>query len=128
MNMKLELIIIGVSDVERAIAFYRDKLGFSIDFNVTINENLRFVQATPPGSACSIAFGVGISDMPAGSMHGLQVVVDDAQAAYDELTSRGVECTPVVKLDWGTFTYFNDPDGNKWAVQQLPPRNNSSSK
>ncbi len=122
MNYKLELIIIGVSDVDRAVEFYRDKAGFNIDFNVTVNPKLRFVQVTPPGSACSIAFGLGLTDMPAGSMHGLQVVVDSAQSAYDELTSRGVKCTPVEKTDWGIFTHFEDPDGNKWHCQELPKK------
>ena len=122
MDWKLELISIPVSDVDRAKAFYVDKVGFHMDHDHTINDNLRFVQLTPPGSACSIAFGVGISSKPPGSVEGLQVVVPDVRAAREELVSRGVNASEVQEFPWGTFTFFKDPDGNSWAIQQLPPR------
>ena len=122
MQMKLELVIVPVSDVDRAKAFYTEKLGFHADFDQQVNENLRFVQLTPPGSACSIAIGVGISDMTPGSQKGLQMVVEDARAIREELLKRGAEVSEVDVQDWGHFVYFNDPDGNRWSLQQLPRR------
>lgn len=123
MEMKLELVGVPVSDVDRAITFYRDKVGFNLDHDQTVNEGLRFVQMTPPGSACSICFGIGITDeMKPGSIKNLQMVVADAQAAYDELKGRGVEVSDVDVQPWGKFVNFSDPDGNSWALQELPPR------
>ena len=122
MQMKLELVIIPVSDVDRAKAFYTEKLGFHADFDQQVNENLRFVQLTPQGSACSIAIGVGIIDMPPGSQKGLQMVVEDARAIREELLKRGAEVSEVDVQPWGHFVYFSDPDGNRWSLQQLPNR------
>jgi catechol 2,3-dioxygenase-like lactoylglutathione lyase family enzyme len=122
MDFKLELVILPVSDVDRAKAFYADQVGFVVDHDQRVNENLRFVQLTPPGSACSIAIGEGIVDTPAGSVHGLQMVVDDADAARAELAGRGVDVSDVQDLAWGRFVTFADPDGNAWALQQLPSR------
>ena len=123
MRMKLELIALPVSDVEKALDFYVNKVGFHLDHDHKVNENLRFIQLTPPGSACSITFGNGIaSDMQPGSIKGLQMVVADTQAAHDELASREVEVSDVQPMPWGTFVYFSDPDGNRWALQELPPK------
>jgi catechol 2,3-dioxygenase-like lactoylglutathione lyase family enzyme len=122
MDMKLELVFVPVSDVDRAKAFYVDKVGFNADHDHRVTPELRFVQLTPPGSACSISIGEGLSDMAPGSARGLQLVVADADAARAELLSRGVEATEVQDLPWGKFTNFTDPDGNEWAVQQIPPR------
>jgi catechol 2,3-dioxygenase-like lactoylglutathione lyase family enzyme len=122
MQMKLELVIIPVSDVDRAKAFYTEKIGFHADHDHQVNENLRFVQITPPGSACSIAFGVGISPMQPGSLKGLQVVVSDVRAIREELVKRGVEISEIDVQDWGDFAYFSDPDGNSWSLQQSPKR------
>jgi catechol 2,3-dioxygenase-like lactoylglutathione lyase family enzyme len=122
MNWKLELVILPVSDVDRAKAFYVDQVGFVADYDHTVSEEIRFVQLTPPGSACSIAFGKGLTDAPPGTVKGLQIVIDDAKAAHDELVERGVEVSDVQVLDWGTFVFFSDPDGNAWALQQLPAR------
>lgn len=122
MDMRLELVIIPVSDVDRAKAFYTGKAGFHADHDHTVSEEVRFVQLTPPGSACSIAFGKGISEGEPGSVRGLQVVVDDIEATRAELVARGAEVSEVQDLDWGRFVFFADPDGNKWSVQQLPPR------
>ena len=122
MEIKLELVMVPVSDVDRAKAFYVDGCGFNADHDVQVNEELRFVQLTPPGSACSIAIGTGIVQGEPGSVKGLQVVVDDADAARAYLVERGVEASEVIDLDWGRFTGFRDPDGNEWAVQQLPAR------
>jgi catechol 2,3-dioxygenase-like lactoylglutathione lyase family enzyme len=122
MDWRLELVQVPVSDVDRAKAFYTEKLGFHADVDVTVREGLRFVQLTPPGSACSIAMGVGTTTMAPGSIEGLQVVVEDVRAARDELVERGVEVTDVQEFDWGSFVFFSDPDGNGWALQQLPPR------
>jgi catechol 2,3-dioxygenase-like lactoylglutathione lyase family enzyme len=119
MDYKLELIAVPVSDVDRAKAFYVEKCGFNADHDHTVSEDVRFVQVTPPGSACSIAFGKGVSPSEPGSLQGLQVVVEDADAAYADLTSRGVEASPVQDFPWGRFTFFKDPDGNGWAVQQI---------
>ncbi|MGW6129226.1 glyoxalase superfamily protein [Cellulomonas sp. NPDC055163] len=120
MDFRLELVIVPVSDVDRAKEFYVDKVGFVADQDNVVREDLRFVQLTPPGSACSIAFGLGLSDAEPGSLRGLQVVVDDADAAREHLLARGVEAPPVEDLPWGRFTGFADPDGNQWSVQQLP--------
>ena len=123
MQMKLELVPVPVSDVDRAIAFYTDKIGFNLDHDHQVNEQLRFVQLTPPGSACSIAIGTGLTEMTPGSIKGLQMVVPDARAARDELVGRGAEVSEVDVQPWGSFVgYFSDPDGNTWALQQIPPR------
>ena len=120
MDMKLELVAIPVSDVDRAKAFYVDQVGFNADHDHRVSDELRFVQLTPPGSACSIVLGTGITDMAPGSQKGLQMVVDDARAAREALVSRGVDASEVQELPWGWFTYFADPDGNTWAIQQIP--------
>ena len=122
MDWKLELVSIPVSDVDRAKAFYVDQVGFVADHDHRVSGELRFVQLTPPGSACSIAFGTGITETPPGSVQGLQLVVDDVEAARAELAGRGVDVGEVQHFDWGSFVFFSDPDGNGWAVQQLPPR------
>ena len=121
MDWKLELVTIPVSDVDRAKSFYVEQAGFVADHDHVVNDDLRFVQLTPPGSACSIAIGVGLTDSPPGSAQ-VQLVVPDANAARDELRARGLEVGEVETFDWGSFVYFADPDGNRWAVQQLPPR------
>ncbi|WP_426592534.1 VOC family protein [Cellulomonas sp. McL0617] len=122
MDMKIELVPIPVSNLDRAKAFYVDQVGFHDDYDIPVNENLRFIQLTPPGSACSIVLDLNLTPMAAGAVQGLQVVVDDADAVHDLLVANGVEAEPVEDLPWGRFTYFADPDGNRWAVQQLPPR------
>lgn len=119
MDYKIELIPLAVSDVDRAVAFYGDTLGWSVDHDRTVSPELRFVQVTPPGSACSVCFGTGLDMMPAGSSQFVQVVVTDADAAYADLTARGVACEGVEDLPWGRFVRFADPDGNRWAVQQI---------
>ena len=119
MDFKLELIPVPVTDVERAKAFY-EQVGFNLDNDVTVKEGLRFIQLTPPGSACSISIGEGITEMEPGSLEGLQVVVDDADAAREELAGRGIEVSEVQEFPWGRFVFFSDPDGNGWAVQQIP--------
>jgi catechol 2,3-dioxygenase-like lactoylglutathione lyase family enzyme len=122
MQMKLELVPVPVTDVDRAKAFYVDKVGFNADHDHRVSDEIRFVQLTPPGSACSIAIGTGLTEMEPGSIKGLQMVIDDAQAAHDELAARGVEVSDVQVMPWGTFVFFSDPDGNTWSLQQLPPR------
>jgi catechol 2,3-dioxygenase-like lactoylglutathione lyase family enzyme len=122
MQMKLELVIVPVSDVDRAKAFYTEKLGFHADFDQRVNENLRFVQLTPEGSACSIAIGEGLTTMQPGSLEGLQMVVEDARAIREELLKRGADVSEIDVQDWGHFVYFSDPDGNRWSLQQLPHR------
>ncbi|MGH9937984.1 MAG: VOC family protein [Blastocatellia bacterium] len=122
MDWKLELIMVPVSDVDRAKTFYTEKVGFIADHDHKVSDEIRFVQLTPPGSACSIAIGTGITDMPPGSIKGLQRVVSDINAARAELLRRGIEVSEVRVFDWGSFISFNDPDGNGWSVQQLPPR------
>jgi catechol 2,3-dioxygenase-like lactoylglutathione lyase family enzyme len=122
MDWKLELVTVPVSDVDRAKAFYVDQVGFDVDHDHVVSDDLRFVQLTPPGSACSIAFGVGLTDAEPGSVKGLQLVVPDAEAARAHLVERGVDASDVQDLPWGRFVLFDDPDGNHWAVQQLPPR------
>jgi catechol 2,3-dioxygenase-like lactoylglutathione lyase family enzyme len=121
-DMKLELVVIPVSDVDRAKAFYTDKIGFIADHDQTVSDEMRFVQLTPPGSACSIAIGRGIVVGAPGSVRGLQMVVADIEAAHAELLARGADVSDVQDLGWGRFVFFADPDGNKWALQQLPPR------
>jgi predicted enzyme related to lactoylglutathione lyase len=113
---------VPVSDVDRAKAFYTEKAGFKADHDQTVNDEIRFVQLTPPGSNCSIALGTGLSRMPPGSIQGLQLVVSDVEAARAELVERGVEVSEVQHFPWGSFVFFSDPDGNSWAVQQIPPR------
>jgi catechol 2,3-dioxygenase-like lactoylglutathione lyase family enzyme len=122
MDWKIELVTIPVTDVDRAKEFYVDKVGFIADHDHQVNEGLRFVQLTPPGSACSICFGTRLTDMEPGSQRGIQIVVDDADAAFASLTSAGVEASPVQELDWGRFVAFSDPDGNTWSLQELPKR------
>jgi predicted enzyme related to lactoylglutathione lyase len=120
MDWKLELVAIPVSDVERAKAFYTEAVGFSADHDHTVSDEIRFVQLTPPGSACSIALGKGVVESEPGSVQGLQLVVSDINRARAELVERGVEVTDVQDFPWGSFVFFNDPDGNGWAVQQVP--------
>ena len=120
MDMKLELVAVPVTDVDRAKAFYVERVGFNADHDHRVSDELRFVQLTPPGSACSIVLGTGITDMVPGSQKGLQLVVEDARATREALLSRGVEASEVEDLPWGAFTYFADPDGNTWAIQQIP--------
>ncbi|MCH6471762.1 glyoxalase superfamily protein [Sinomonas terrae] len=124
MDWKLELVFVPVSDVDRAKDFYVNKVGFNADYDQRVNENLRFVQLTPPGSACSIAIGQGLSDAAPGTAPNLQIVVSDIQKAYDQLKGNGVDCSEIEVLDWGHFVYFQDPDGNRWAVQYIPSRPN----
>jgi catechol 2,3-dioxygenase-like lactoylglutathione lyase family enzyme len=120
MDFKLELIAVPVSDVDRAKAFYVDQAGFVADHDHTVKDEIRFVQLTPPGSACSIAIGKGVTDAVPGSVQGLQLVVDDVAAARKELLDRGVEVGEVQEFPWGSFVFFSDPDGNGWAVQAIP--------
>ena len=120
MDWKLELLAIPVSDVDRAKAFYTEQAGFVADHDHTVSDELRFVQLTPPGSACSIALGTGLVDTPPGSLQGLQMVVADIEAARAELVGRGMEVGEVQVFPWGRFVFFSDPDGNGWAVQQIP--------
>jgi catechol 2,3-dioxygenase-like lactoylglutathione lyase family enzyme len=121
MECKIELIFIPVTDVDKAIDFYVNKVGFTLDMQARVDEHTRFVQVTPPTSACSIAFGEGITDMTPGTQNSIQVVVTDAEAARRELVERGVDAPEVKTLAWGSFTSFSDPDGNTWTLQQLPP-------
>jgi len=120
-DWRLELVQVPVTDVDRAKAFYTEKAGFTLDHDHTVNDQLRFVQLTPPGSACSIALGTGLTDRPPGSAQ-LQLVVSDIHAARDELLSRGLEVGEVQDFPWGSFVFFSDPDGNGWAVQAIPAR------
>jgi catechol 2,3-dioxygenase-like lactoylglutathione lyase family enzyme len=119
MDMKLELVAVPVSDVDRAKEFYV-QLGFVLDHDHSVSDEVRFVQLTPPGSGCSIAIGNGLTTMAPGSLEGLQMVVADADAAHAELSGRGLDVSPVDDQPWGRFVYFADPDGNKWSLQQLP--------
>jgi catechol 2,3-dioxygenase-like lactoylglutathione lyase family enzyme len=121
-DFKLELVAVPVSDVDRAKAFYTEKAGFNADHDHVVSDEIRFVQLTPPGSACSISIGKGLVDTAPGSAQGLQLVVTDIQAAHDELARRGVEVSDVQSFPWGDFVFFTDPDGNGWAVQAIPPR------
>jgi catechol 2,3-dioxygenase-like lactoylglutathione lyase family enzyme len=122
MDMKIELVAIPVTDVDRAKSFYVDQVGFHADHDHQVNPELRFVQLTPPGSACSIVMGVGITEMAPGSQKGVQMVVADAQACRDQLIANGVDASRVDEQPWGKFVFFADPDGNTWALQELPPR------
>ena len=122
MDWKLELVAVPVSDVDRAKEFYTEKAGFNADHDHKVSDELRFVQLTPPGSDCSIALGTGLSGMEPGSVQGLQLVVSDIEAARAELVERGVDVSEVQVFDWGSFVFFSDPDGNGWAVQQIPAR------
>ena len=120
MNFKLELIAVPVSDADRAKAFYADQVGFAVDHDHAVEKGLRFIQLTPPGSGCSIAIGEGVTEMQPGSLQGLQLVVDDIEAARNELAARDVEVSEIQDFPWGRFVFFSDPDGNGWAVQQIP--------
>jgi predicted enzyme related to lactoylglutathione lyase len=122
MDWKLELVFVPVSDVDRAKSFYVDQVGFHADYDQQVNEALRFVQLTPPGSACSIAIGTGLIDSAPGSLRNLQIVVDDVEAARKQLAEHGVDASEVDVQEWGSFVTFSDPDGNTWALQQLPDR------
>ena len=122
MDFKLELVAVPVSDVDRAKAFYVDQVGFNADHDHRVSDDMRFVQLTPPGSACSIAIGQGIMDTEPGSVQGLQLVVGDIGAARDELAGRGVDVGEIQDFPWGRFVFFSDPDGNGWAVQEIPAR------
>jgi catechol 2,3-dioxygenase-like lactoylglutathione lyase family enzyme len=121
MEWKIEPVAIPVSDVDRAKAFYVEQVGFHADHDHQVNDALRFVQLTPPGSACSIVLGTGITQMPPGSQKGVQCVVADVEAARRELLARGVDASDVDVQPWGSFVTFSDPDGHTWALQQLPP-------
>lgn len=121
MDFKLELVAIPVTDVDRAKAFY-EQVGFNADHDHTVSDEMRFVQLTPPGSACSIALGKGITDAQPGSVRGMQMVVSDIDAAHAHLAERGVEVSAIEHFDWGSFVFFSDPDGNGWAVQAIPAR------
>ena len=123
MDWKLELIAVPVSDVDRAKAFYVDQVGFHADHDHQVSEALRFVQLTPPGSACSIVMGTGVTEMAPGSQKGIQMVVGDAAAARKHLIDNGIEASEVDEQPWGRFVFFSDPDGNTWSLQELPPRN-----
>jgi predicted enzyme related to lactoylglutathione lyase len=122
MDWKLELVPVPVTDVDRAKAFYVAQVGFNADYDVQVNDQLRFVQLTPPGSACSLVMGTGITKMEPGSQQGLQIVVADVKTAREQLISRGVEVSEIDVQPWGSFVTFADPDGNTWSLQQLPPR------
>jgi predicted enzyme related to lactoylglutathione lyase len=123
MDWRLELVQIPVSDVDRAKRFYTQQAGFNADHDHQVNDEVRFVQLTPPGSACSVAIGTGLgSDMEPGSVQGLQLVVSDIEQARDELAQRGVDVSDVHEFPWGSFVFFSDPDGNRWSVQAIPAR------
>jgi catechol 2,3-dioxygenase-like lactoylglutathione lyase family enzyme len=121
-DWKLELVAIPVSDVDRAIEFYTEKAGFVLDHDHRVSDEVRFVQLTPPGSACSIAIGKGVTDVPPGSVRGVQLVVPDIEAAYAELAGRGVDAGEIQQFAWGRFVFFDDPDGNRWSVQEIKPK------
>jgi predicted enzyme related to lactoylglutathione lyase len=122
MDWKIELIAIPVTDVDRAKRFYTEQAGFNADHDFPVREGLRFVQLTPPGSACSIVIGEGITEAAPGSVQGVQMVVADISAAHDELSKRGVAVSEVQEFPWGKFVFFSDPDGNRWSVQEIPQR------
>lgn len=122
MDWKIELVAIPVTDVDRAKEFYVDQVGFNADHDYQVSETLRFVQLTPPGSACSVVMGTGITEMAPGSQRGVQMVVADVAAARDSLLKHGVQASDIDVQPWGSFVTFADPDGNTWALQQLPPR------
>ncbi|WP_394939658.1 glyoxalase superfamily protein [Psychromicrobium sp. YIM B11713] len=118
--MKIEVVPIPVTDVDRAKAFYVDQVGFIADHDHRVNDQLRFVQLTPPGSACSIVLGEGVVEMPPGTQKGVMMVIDSVEETFADLRSRGVETSEIIDMDWGRFIYFSDPDGNSWALQELP--------
>ncbi|NYE95355.1 putative enzyme related to lactoylglutathione lyase [Psychromicrobium silvestre] len=118
--MKLEVVPIPVTDVDRAKAFYVEKVGFNADHDARVDEKIRFVQLTPPGSACSIVLGEGIVEMAPGTQKGVMMVIESAEETLVDLRSRGVETSEIIDMDWGRFIYFSDPDGNSWALQELP--------
>ena len=122
MDWKIELIAIPVSDVDRAKAFYVEQAGFNADHDHTVSDEIRFVQLTPPGSACSIALGIGLTEAEPGAGGGVQLVVSDVDAARAELAGRGVDVTEVQVFPWGRFAFFQDPDGNRWSLQELAAR------
>ncbi len=122
MDYRLELVSVPVSDVDRAKRFYVEQIGFNADHDHQVNDELRFVQLTPPGSTCSIVIGTGLTQMKPGSIEGLMMVVPDVQAVRDELLRRGTEVSEIDVQPWGSFVYFSDPDGNSWVLQQLPDR------
>ncbi|MBP0453396.1 MULTISPECIES: VOC family protein [Streptomycetaceae] len=133
MDWKLEVVVVPVSDVDRAKVFYEEQAGFTVDHDTRIRDGVRVVQLTPPGSGCSIVLGTGVTDAPPGSLKGLQLVVTDIDRAHGQLVARGVEVSPVQHFeagarvdgrggDWNSFVFFSDPDGNGWAVQESPPR------
>jgi predicted enzyme related to lactoylglutathione lyase len=127
MDYRIELLTLPVTDVDRARDFYANQAGFTIDHDHRVNDELRFVQLTPPGSGCSIAVGEGLIDSEPGTVKGLQMVVDDIEAAQRELAERGLAIGEIQDLDWGRFLFFTDPDGNQWAIQQLPPWSENAS-
>jgi catechol 2,3-dioxygenase-like lactoylglutathione lyase family enzyme len=122
MDWKLELVYIPVSDVDRAKAFYTEQVGFHEDHDHTVNDEIRFIQLTPPGSACSIALGKGLTESEPGVVPGIQIVVESVETARRELAQRGVEVSEIDRLPWGAFVHFRDPDGNRWSLQELPSR------
>jgi predicted enzyme related to lactoylglutathione lyase len=122
MDWKIELVAIPVTDVDRAKTFYVEQVGFTADHDYQVSDELRFVQLTPPGSACSVVMGTGVTEMPPGSQKGVQVVVADVEAARRELLAQGVPASDIDVQPWGSFVTFSDPDGNTWALQQMPPR------
>jgi predicted enzyme related to lactoylglutathione lyase len=123
MDMKLEVVFVPVTDVDRAKAFYVDQVGFNADHDVQVNPELRFVQLTPPGSACSVAMGIGLTQMPPGTQQGVMMVVEDVKAVREQLIGKGVQASEIDVQPWGSFVTFADPDGNTWSLQELPPRN-----
>ena len=127
MDWKIELVAIPVTDVDRAISFYVDRVGFVLDHDHRVDGGIRFVQLTPPGSACSVVLGTGITEMAPGSQKGVQIVITDAGAAHAQLTAAGVDASDVTELPWGRFVYFADPDGNTWSLQESPNRVNPPS-
>jgi catechol 2,3-dioxygenase-like lactoylglutathione lyase family enzyme len=122
MDMKIEVVFLGVTDVDRAKKFYVEQVGFLADHDQRVHEGLRFVQLTPPGSACSVAFGEGVTTMAPGSQKGVMMVIDDADATRERLLAAGVDVSEVDEQPWGRFVYFEDPDGNSWTLQQLVPQ------
>jgi predicted enzyme related to lactoylglutathione lyase len=122
MDWKIELLAVPVADIDRAKAFYVEQCGFNADHDHTVDEDMRFVQLTPPGSACSIVLDKNMTSMEAGSSQGIQCVVADADAARAELVAKGVEASEVQDFPWGRFVFFGDPDGNRWSLQELPQR------
>ena len=119
MDFKIELVPLTVTDVDRAVEFYGSTVGWNVDFDQTVQEGLRFVQVTPPGSACSVCFGIGLQMLADDARQMIQVVVADADEAHAYLRGRGVECSEVDHQPWGRFVYFSDPDGNRWSIQQI---------